>query len=383
VAVLSREPGRLFSTNSRPALRAAACGGRPRAGSDGHRGAGRSEPGFGPFRMLTHALAQWTGEPSGVIVIAVDDEQLREHEIFAKSHAQVLEDLKLLDDKLGRIVLSLAFLTAAAVALFSNLVDKPNFKVVPTGSNFRVTAFAFLTFMVAAGLSLLVALAGTLMVGLPKLPLPPLPLPRRGKRQGKSQPVTPSSLLFFKEIARNSVWWEQRKKHLKEDNTDNLTKRLTVDFLADTLDIAKRARYKEFRALESLAFLHLAIVSLVLLAIFVTNVYSIHTWWIASIFLIICSLLPLVDALDLRLAGYPEREGRLNWTYGFVHASVVIAAFLLSRAPYWHIYSYALSYALFGAILAPRVALVSHGHAWVAPLVMVIGLVLLALAWPG
>jgi hypothetical protein len=34
VSVLVRFVGRSFSTNSRPALRAAACGGRPRAGSD-------------------------------------------------------------------------------------------------------------------------------------------------------------------------------------------------------------------------------------------------------------------------------------------------------------------------------------------------------------
>ena len=34
VSVLESFVGRSFSTNSRPALRAAACGGRPRAGSD-------------------------------------------------------------------------------------------------------------------------------------------------------------------------------------------------------------------------------------------------------------------------------------------------------------------------------------------------------------
>jgi hypothetical protein len=203
------------------------------------------------------------------------------------------------------------------------------------------------------------------MVGLPP-----------SKPQRKPQP----SLLFFKEIATNPRGWKQ----LKEDSTDGLTQRLAVDFHTDALEVAKRARYKTFRALESLAFLHLAIVSLVLLAIFVANAHNIRRgWWIASGFLIIGSLLPFVDALDLHLAGNPEREGHLNWTYGVVLATVAIAAPLLLRAPYWGGYWYALPYALFGAILAPRVALISPGHVWVAPLAMVIGLVSLHLAWPG
>jgi hypothetical protein len=63
--------------------------------------------------------------------------------------------------------------------------------------------------------------------------------------------------------------------------------------------------------------------------------------------------------------------------------TVVIAGLLLYEAPAWDAYWYALPYALFGAILAPRVALVSPGHAWVAPLAMGTGLVLLPLAWSG
>jgi hypothetical protein len=242
-----------------------------------------------------YTFAEWTGEPSGVIVIAMDGNPLREDEIFAKSHAQVLEDLKLLDDKLGRIVVSLAFLTGAAVALFSNLTDKPEFNIVPrAGSDISVPEFTFLTFIVAAGLSLLVALAGTLMVGLPPKP------------QQKSLP----SLLFFKEIATNPHGWVQLRKHLKEDSTDGLKERLAVNFHTDALEIAKRARYKQFRALESLAFLHLAIVSLILFVIFVADVHNFpRGWWIASGFLIVSSLLPLVDA-PRSAPGGPPRRGR-------------------------------------------------------------------------
>jgi hypothetical protein len=363
VSVLVSFVGRSFSTNSRPALRAAS--GRPpaRQRHDGHRGAGRSEPGFRSLQDADHALAQWTGEPSEVIVIAMEGNPLREDEIFAKSHAQVLEDLKLLDDKLGRIVVSLAFLTGAAVALFSNLTDKPKFNVVPPrGADISIPEFTFLTFIVAAGLSLLVALAGTLMVGLASKP------------QQKFYP----SLFFFKEITANLGGWEQLREQVKVDSTDRLTDRLADNFHTDALEIAKRARYKQLRALESLAFLHLAIVSLVLFVIFVANVHDFSRgWWIASVFLIVASLLPLVDALDLSLADYPEDEGRWNRTYDFVLVTVVIAGFLLFGAPYWGGHWYALPYALFGAILAPRVALVSRGHALVVPLAMGIGVCLL------
>jgi hypothetical protein len=97
------------------------------------------------------------------------DEDVRKAEIFAKSHAQVLADLELLDDKLGRIVLSLPSSTTAAVTLFATLAPKLSPVRLP-GSDVSVTTFAFITFVVSAGLSLLVALSGTLMVGLPPKP---------------------------------------------------------------------------------------------------------------------------------------------------------------------------------------------------------------------
>jgi hypothetical protein len=54
---------RSFSTNSRPALRAAACGGRPRAGSDTTVTTGESQSqvtGSPPLRPGT-AKQHWTG----------------------------------------------------------------------------------------------------------------------------------------------------------------------------------------------------------------------------------------------------------------------------------------------------------------------------------
>lgn len=88
--------------------------------------------------------------------------------------------------------------------------------------------------------------------------------------------------------------------------------------------IAKRAAYKASRALESLACLHLAITSLVLLAVFLAKVYTITTrWWIASAFLFSTSLLPFADALNLRNAKYPECEGRRGNTSVAIDATVV------------------------------------------------------------
>jgi hypothetical protein len=295
------------------------------------------------------------------------DEELRKAEIFAKSHAQVRADLKLLDDKLARIVLSLTFLTGAAVALWATLAPRVGPVTLP-GSDVSVSSFAFLTFVVAAGLSLLVALSGTLMVGLP-------PKPRSSR----------ASLVFFREIATNAADWES----FKEFNVDVLNDRLANDFHTDTLELAQRARYKALRALESLACLHLAITSFVLLAVFLARAYTITTrWWIASAFLLLTSLLPFADVLDLREADYPEHEGRLEghrrFTYGVVLVIVGFAALLLFGAPSWGGYWYALPYALFGAVLAPRIALVSSAHAWVAlSTATVAGPVLLALSLSG
>jgi hypothetical protein len=201
-------------------------------------------------------------------------------EIFGKSHAQVFEDMKLLDDKLGRLVLSLAFLTSAAVVLFSNLVAKD--KVALPNSHASVTAFTFLVFIAAAGLSLVIALAGTLMVGLPRL--------ESGLRRRRG--TNPPSLLSFGEIAEREDAW----KALEWSTWRDLSSRLARDLHSDTLDLAKRTHYKAFRARESLACLHLAIVSLVVLAVFLTKAYSIETrWWIVSAFLALASLLPFMD----------------------------------------------------------------------------------------
>jgi hypothetical protein len=58
VSVLVRFVGRSFSTSSRPALRAAASGGRPRAGSDvaGHRDADFLLPPRGSQRIGPRSL---------------------------------------------------------------------------------------------------------------------------------------------------------------------------------------------------------------------------------------------------------------------------------------------------------------------------------------
>jgi hypothetical protein len=135
-----------------------------------------------------------------------------------------------------------------------------------------------------------------------------------------------------------------------------------------------------------LACLHLAITSFVLLGVFLARAYTITTrWWIASAFLVLASLLPFTDVLNLSEAKYPEGEGRVTgqrrFTYGVVLVTVGFAALLLFGAPSWGGYWYALPYALFGAILAPRIALVSARHAWVAlSTAMVAGPVLLALS---
>jgi hypothetical protein len=59
VSVLVRFAVRSFSTNSRPALRAAACGGRPRAGSDAAGTGNRPS-------SLTVSLAQPSGSGPAV-----------------------------------------------------------------------------------------------------------------------------------------------------------------------------------------------------------------------------------------------------------------------------------------------------------------------------
>jgi hypothetical protein len=261
-------------------------------------------------------------------------------EIFAKSYAETLAAIKHQDDKVGRVITALAFLTGAAFGLFSKFGTE-NFSVTLPGSAVSVPAFCFVTFAIAVGLSLAFAVAA---VG-PTRGLPAL---------GGAAPRQPASLIYFNTIAQSPATWMR----LADISSGELKKLLAADYHLETLGLARRVRYKLAWSREAGACLLLAVTALVVLAIFLSSAFSVGTrWWIASGALLAIASMTLLEYVYMAAVDYPEKPSFL-WSYVVLLLVLGLAAALLLTATISNTYWYALPYALFGAILMPRLALI-------------------------
>lgn len=231
-------------------------------------------------------------------------------DVFRKSYDEVLAAIKHQDDKLGRVLTVLSFLTAAGVALFGHLHSQP----APISSHlWQYLLIAFLANIAAA---VLFALAGVDPTSL----VPDKAAAADQRRVGKS-------LVFYELIARDRSWDDYVKDptklaDLKEDLARNLHE--------DARILAHRVRHKIERSNESQAFLQVAVVCLVLFGVFALSPDSTAGWWSAFAVLVPIASLPIVSIVSMRIDGFPGAEATWVKTASFfLAATVLVAADLL------------------------------------------------------
>jgi hypothetical protein len=188
-------------------------------------------------------------------------------DVYEHSYNEVLAFLKHQDEKIGRVLTALAFLTAAGVALFA-LSTRPSHPLIFDKSNIDVGDFFFAVFTVSLLLSLLAILAA----------VDPTTQTPRFLSAGASG----ESIIFYSWIykaVRNGTW-------LKADqDVEDLNERLARSFHRDAMELARRAEHKVSRFADSRAFVHIAIVALALLGLARIDGFDIHwrSWILASV----------------------------------------------------------------------------------------------------
>jgi len=279
-------------------------------------------------------------------------------EVFEKSYDEVLAALKHQDDKLNRTLTALAFLTAAAIALFTNYASKLHTVRFQHEPPIPVTTFFFVVFLGAALFALLFALAA---IGpsdaLPKLEWPQRERqkkPEKGPKQGQ-QKESRESLIFYARILNDPKW----DTYIKQDPSW-LRETLASNLHAEAKLLSHRVAYKVARSRESSACVQLAVLALILLGVFAARPMSLSTrWWVASALLITVLIQPFWDALMMWWFKFKEDKNPLTerWrTYACVGVGVAASTVALATAPWLHGHWWAIGAAL-GTILTTRLTL--------------------------
>jgi hypothetical protein len=263
-------------------------------------------------------------------------------EVFKLGYAEVLAALKHQDEKINRTLTALAFLTAAGVALYTQLrpkaQDPPATPLQFDHAGPEIPAVMFVIFLVAVAFALLTALAaigpsGRLRFGDPDDPVP------EDKR----------SLLYHTSIARGgSQKWDEYLTWKPENLEDKLAKNLH----RETRLLARRIEYKMARARESGAFVQIAILALALLGIFQASGLSASTrWCIAAWFLALALLVPFWE-LGAMCVHRLDRPWERRWFLAYLVLAfpVGMGIVMLFFAPHRH--WEALGYALFTVLLS-------------------------------
>lgn len=183
-------------------------------------------------------------------------------ELITKSYVEVLDATKHQDDKVGRMLTSVAFLTAATLAL-----------AALSSANFVTRRFYVSPFVLPLGLiALVVFLIGvvfTVMLLLTSLATP-LRLPgmvaSKRRRPVEWAGSVRGSQLYFYEIAGLTAeeWetkWSASAEALKKERLDSL--------IIETRNLADRTNTKYDRTTEAAAILSLALLAFALAAVFV------------------------------------------------------------------------------------------------------------------
>jgi hypothetical protein len=267
----------------------------------------------------------------------------RRADVFRNSYTEVLLFLKHQDDKIGRLLTALAFLTAAGVSLFlfterreagALQLDTP---AVDAGD------FFFATFIV----SLLFALLAVLAALDPTSQTPNF-LPRQPARR---------TILYYGSIYRKAGWPEP------DAEPEELDELLARSFHDDAEELARRAEHKVRRFADGRAFVHVSLVSLVLLGIArIEGLGESSRWWLVASLLATIGFLPAWDIYWHRHFGFADVRATLpeliRRTVVFLVPAGVAAALLASAmfAPGVRPRLLSVSYALF-SLLYSRFAL--------------------------
>jgi hypothetical protein len=203
-------------------------------------------------------------------------------EVLFRSYSEVLLFIKHQDDKVNRVLTTLAFLTAAGVALYVFSQDEAGFRVKFGHEAMGLTTFSFLLFLTSVFFALIAALAA-----LDPGSQSPSFLPR-------AKP--PGSILHYRAIAAGDGW----------PTKPNATyEALAKSAHQDARVLAVRAVHKTKRSSESRAFVHVAMASLTLLGIFSLPDVSLRLrWWLSAIFLAILLILPALPFWSMWRMGF-------------------------------------------------------------------------------
>jgi hypothetical protein len=270
-------------------------------------------------------------------------ERLREPQIWKESYNEVLLFLKHQDDKINRVLTALAFLTAAAVALYVFGRGEPHAADFPPFSGTSLTADDYFFGAFLIGLFFAVAIA---LVALDPTSAVPKYLASED----------PTSIVFYHAIAHQSAgdWHRLRGGDAEES--------LTASFHGDARRLSHRAIHKVTRFGQATAFVQFTVASFVLLGIMRLNhVEHQHARWrVASFVLIAYAALPVVEFLYQRATNFPgvgkDYVKQERWWLGpsmfFAPYLLVTTASLAVAPDHWE----PVTFALVGTLLLRLIA---------------------------
>lgn len=206
-------------------------------------------------------------DPAGTGSGVSEDEVDAKLRLVTASYAEALDATKHQDDKIGQLLTSISFLTAAVLALAAldagNLLSR-RFYVLPL--TLPLGLITLVVFLVGVAFSVMLLLTSLAT---------PLRLPGLGKARAPS-PATwvrdvAGSQMYFFEMARMSArdWeykWGAPAVELKKERVDSLIK--------ETHNLALRTSAKYDRTTEAVSILSLSLFAFVLATVFVAIVAS-------------------------------------------------------------------------------------------------------------
>ncbi|MBQ0983075.1 hypothetical protein KBZ10_00665 [Streptomyces sp. F63] len=198
---------------------------------------------------------------------SVDDEKMDSEVrdgLLEGAFEAVLDSTKHLDEKIGRLLTGIAFLTAATIALASLATGVYlQFKLrIPPGGVLPLGLMAITTFLLGVFISVgLLTTALTAPLGVPSF------APSSSELPADSSPdkCTPKSQIFFRGIveASSEQWreyWCRKRDDLKRDRRDEL--------IGETYRLAVRASFKHDRIAEAVAVFSFSLLAFAASAVF-------------------------------------------------------------------------------------------------------------------
>jgi hypothetical protein len=208
-----------------------------------------------------HAAA---AAPAGAVPRPSETEQ--KLEMIGYSYAEVLDATKHQDDKIGQLLTSVAFLTAATLALAA--LDSGNFiarRFAVEPYKLPLALIALVVFLVGVAWSVMLLLAS---LSTP-LRVPGLTRPKRDNKPMQWVKNVRTSQIYFYEISRVSVsQWEDKWSAPVED----LRQERLRSLIRETHNLGVRTRAKYDRTTEAVGLLSLALLAFALSIVFVAIV---------------------------------------------------------------------------------------------------------------